>query len=139
MRHPPLLNGHPILIVEDDPLQAIDLAESLEHAGAVIVGPAHTLQDALRLARTEIYSAAVLDFGLGDQNAALLAEEFHLRRCPFIVYTGYQHVPPIHLQWPGCRLLHKPASVFRLVKTLAALLRWQERTSPVDDARARAF
>jgi hypothetical protein len=37
------LEGVPILLVEDDPFIAMDIRETLEAAGALIVGPAYNL------------------------------------------------------------------------------------------------
>lgn len=38
--------GLRILIVEDDPIIALDVAETLVDAGAIVVGPAHTVTQA---------------------------------------------------------------------------------------------
>jgi hypothetical protein len=44
------LRGSLILVVEDDPLIALDLTATLERAGVVVLGPAGRLNDAMLLA-----------------------------------------------------------------------------------------
>jgi len=62
MRKGPLA-GRSILIVEDEPLIALDIAEGFQNAGASVFS-GHNLQDGLRLAGHPDLSAAVVDFGL---------------------------------------------------------------------------
>ena len=59
------LSGHTILVVEDEPLIALDIANDLQNAGAK-VAVAHSLADARNLVERNGMSAAVVDFGLGD-------------------------------------------------------------------------
>jgi hypothetical protein len=47
----PALRGRWILIVEDDCVTAMDLAETLSAAGALILGPAATIDTAFELVR----------------------------------------------------------------------------------------
>lgn len=119
------LQGYSILVVEDDPLQALDIAESLGEAGAAIVGPVYDLHEAVRVVRTESADAAVLDFRFGMQNSTDLAQELYRQRTPFVIHTGYHEVPTIVSQWRGCRLIAKPSNIARLIKTLEALMRWK--------------
>ena len=59
----PTLHGRSILIVEDEPLIAFDLAQAFENAGAEIV-VTYTLHHALVLVEHDGLSAAVLDHPL---------------------------------------------------------------------------
>lgn len=58
-----MLNKKRVLIVEDDPIIALDLSRILKSAGMIVVGPAITLRDAEQLARDNETDAAVLDIG----------------------------------------------------------------------------
>jgi DNA-binding response OmpR family regulator len=60
----PLLNGIRILIVEDEPLIALDIEGTLEDAGAVVCGSARTVAQALALINDKAFDAAVLDYRL---------------------------------------------------------------------------
>jgi two-component system, response regulator PdtaR len=51
-----------VLIVEDEPLIALDLEAMLERRGARIVGPAATVREALSLLQSERPDVALLDF-----------------------------------------------------------------------------
>src|SRR2546423_6457380 len=89
MRKGPLA-GRSILIVEDEPLIALDITEGFRSAGASVLS-AHNLQDGLRLAGHPDLSAAVLDFGLPDAEGTALCERLRDRQIPFVLHTGYQH------------------------------------------------
>jgi CheY-like chemotaxis protein len=71
--------GRTILIVEDEPLVAWDVAETIKRTGASVL-LTHTLKDGLRLADDADISAAVLDFGLIDGKASELCQAEQARR-----------------------------------------------------------
>src|SRR6185437_8996535 len=79
------LIGQNILILEDEPLIALDIAENFEHAGATVVR-VHSSSAAIRAVEVNKFSAAILDGLLGDA-------ELHLRLTaagvPYMVYSGY--------------------------------------------------
>ena len=121
MRKGPLA-GRSILIVEDEPLIALDIAEGFQNAGASVFS-AHNLQDGLRLAGHPDLSAAVVDFGLRDCESTALCERLKQRSIPFVLHTGYQHLNE------ACHagvLVPKPATPAELVSTVARLLASEE-------------
>lgn len=108
------LDGRTILIVEDEPLVALDVAETIKAAGASVM-LTHTLKDGLKLAEHADLSAAVLDFGLADGEANELCERLNGRGVPYVLYSGYDHVSD------ACRggvLVPKPASPDTLIDAL---------------------
>jgi DNA-binding NarL/FixJ family response regulator len=78
-----------VLIVEDDALLALDIADQIAHAGFEIVGPATSVKKALRLVAEPGCDAAVLDVNLGSETGAPVAKELKARGKPFIVLSGY--------------------------------------------------
>src|SRR5205085_2508491 len=66
-RGPTSLKGSRILIVEDAVLLALELETGLSEAGAVIVGPAYELEEAMALLDRPI-DAAVLDANLNGRS-----------------------------------------------------------------------
>jgi DNA-binding response OmpR family regulator len=66
------LAGRSILVVEDEPLIALDLIKHIEDAGAKVLSSA-TVADALRLAERPGLGAAVLDWRLTDGDCAPVA------------------------------------------------------------------
>lgn len=112
------LSGHTILVVEDEPLVALDIVESFKQAGASVY-TACNLHDGLRLAGHPDLSAAIVDFGLSDGEGTALCERLNERGLPFVLHTGYTHVHE------ACRtgvVVHKPATAFQLVSTVEKLL-----------------
>jgi len=86
------LTGKKVLVVEDEPLEAIDHCEQLRAAGAAIVGPVALVSDALVcLSRFEI-DVAVLDHALFDGNSNDLQMALEERRVPYVILTGYPSV-----------------------------------------------
>jgi DNA-binding response OmpR family regulator len=112
------LAGRSILIVEDEPLVAMDVAHSLEAAGARVL-MARTLPDALSKAEDPDLSAAVLDHGLSDGDTSEVCEKLKERDIPFVLYSGYSK---IHGACSKGVLVHKPTSPAVLVMTVAGLL-----------------
>jgi DNA-binding response OmpR family regulator len=82
------LAGQPILIVEDEPLIALDLAEAIRAAGGQAT-IAFSRQQGLSLVRAEPWSAAVLDYTLSDGDCLPISDWLVENRIPFVVYTGH--------------------------------------------------
>ena len=114
----PALVGQAILVVEDEPLVALEIAQCLRAAGAAVV-VAHCLREALLLADRPDLSAAVLDFGLRDGDTGALCERLNARDIPFVLYTGYLHVDEACSK--GVRL-SKPASAEELLSAVGGLV-----------------
>jgi DNA-binding response OmpR family regulator len=112
------LVGRLVLVVEDEPLVALDVADALKSAGATVV-IARTRGDAVRQAEAEGLSAAVLDHALADGDTSEVCESLEQRNIPFVIYSGYSK-----LKGPCSegKLVHKPAHPQVLVSTLTGLL-----------------
>ncbi len=78
-----------ILVLEDEPLVAVDIAATIAGAGWDVLGPVASVQKALKLLEKESCEAAILDANLGGTSAAPVAETLRLRGIPFIVLSGY--------------------------------------------------
>lgn len=112
------LAGRSVLIVEDEPLIALDIVNAFEAAGAQVKA-ARTLADAKRLVEQDGLSAAVLDFGLRDGDADAVCDRLTERDIPFVLHSGYSHARD------SCRsgiVIPKPASPNVLVDALARAL-----------------
>jgi DNA-binding response OmpR family regulator len=113
-----ILQGRWILVVEDQPFVALDLADGLTKEGATVLTAA-TLQDGLLLAEHSQLSAAILDFGLRDGDSGVLCARLTERGIPFVVYTGYDQ---LHEACRAGVVVQKPALPGTLLKTVAKLL-----------------
>jgi DNA-binding response OmpR family regulator len=113
------LAGRSILIVEDEPLIALDIVGAFQEAGAVAL-IARSLADAIRLVEHGEVSAAVLDFGLGDGDSDAVCRRLAERGIPFVLHSGYTRHG---LACGTGTVVPKPASPVKLIETVAGLLR----------------
>ena len=107
------LRGQRVLIVEDEALVAMDLARVLTQAGALVVGPAGNIEDALDLVSQEAFDRAILDVNLGGRMVTPVAAALADKGIPFVYLTGY-HEPQV-VYGP---VVHKPASLETLMAVL---------------------
>ena len=113
------LAGRSILIVEDEPLIALDIARSFEAAGARTL-TVRLLRDAFPAVEDDALSAAVLDHVLSDGDSSPLCERLKERNIPFVLHSGYSIVDG------ACRdgvQVEKPANPQVLVTAVEGLLR----------------
>ncbi|MDR6787139.1 DNA-binding response OmpR family regulator [Sphingomonas sp. BE138] len=79
-----------ILIVEDEFMLADEMKLELDEAGAVVLGPVGTVEDALAMARSEQrIDGAILDVNLGGEAAYPVADVLIARGVPLVFTTGY--------------------------------------------------
>ena len=83
------LEGCSILVVEDEPLIAMDIELAFEGSGARL-HIASTVSDGLALAQRHRVALGVLDHGLTDGDSRELYECLRKRKVPFIIYSGYK-------------------------------------------------
>jgi PAS domain S-box-containing protein len=84
-----VLRGKRILIIEDEPLISMDLANTVAEAGCVPVGPAGDIDSAKALLDGDEFDAALLDSSLhGESTADLVAQLTQLGK-PFAFITGH--------------------------------------------------
>ena len=78
----PILQGHRVLIIEDELLIALDLQEALSQIGAEVSGIATTVEEALVAVASPSLTAAIVDLRLSGQSVrdAVQALADRLRR-----------------------------------------------------------
>lgn len=113
------LAGRSILVVEDEPLIAMDVAHSLQTAGAS-VSVARTLSDALNKVEAPGLSAAVLDHRLKDGDSSQICDRLDARNIPFVVYSGY---PKLDGPCSEGKQVSKPVRPEELVVAVVDVLR----------------
>jgi CheY-like chemotaxis protein len=99
-----------VLLVEDETLIRLMLAEMIEELGHQIVAEAGSIESALPLAETAAFDIAILDVNIGGYYIDKVAQTIVRRGLPFIFVTGYAKaaLPPAfidrpHLQKPCLR------------------------------------
>ena len=103
----PLQDRRRVLVVEDEPLIALDIVAMLEGIGFGIAGVTGDLSKALELAQGPEVDAALLDILLGTESSFAVADVLARRGIPFIFSTGTDGSSiPEHLQ--NSPLIAKP-------------------------------
>ena len=110
--------GKRILVVEDEFIVAAMIGDILKDEGAEVVGPAGTLAEGLALAQQQGLDGAVLDWNLGGEPGAPIAQALQSRGVPFVIATGYGAVQD---EFAGVLVLSKPYQPGALVAELARL------------------
>jgi CheY-like chemotaxis protein len=113
----PEFDGRHILVIEDEHIVAEALSRCLRTCGAVIVGPAATVEQALNLLETAgQIDGALLDIDLRGIRAYAVADHLIARGVPFVFATGFEtNIPD---RYRHVAVIQKP---FDVAETAAAL------------------
>lgn len=118
-----------VLVVEDEPISALSATYELEQAGHLVVGPAATLSEALRLARRYQPQLALVDIDLENMGDGIELAR-HLRGLGIAsVFMSAQHRLADRNSDLALGLLGKPfnpVDVPRSVAVIDALLQGEE-------------
>jgi DNA-binding response OmpR family regulator len=118
------LAGKRVLVVEDEPVVSMLVEDELRGAGAEVLGPASTVDRALRLVEAVAadggISAAVLDINLDGRRVEPLADRLAALGVPFLFATGYGEGCDTGGHWTA-PILHKPFAPEKLIAAVEAL------------------
>ncbi len=78
-----------ILVVDDEPIIALEIASIAQEAGWNVTAMAHNVADALKVIEQNGCDAAILDANLRGTTAAPIAQLLRDVGLPFVVVTGY--------------------------------------------------
>ena len=85
------LRDRRILVVEDEYLVAMSLAEALQDAGSIVLGPVPSVDKAIEQIESEPHiDGAVVDVNLGGLLAYPVADLLIAKRIPFVFTSGYE-------------------------------------------------
>ncbi|HEY8125351.1 MAG TPA: response regulator [Methylocystis sp.] len=113
------IQGKRVLIVEDESIIAMMLECELNDGGCEVIGPAPSVEDALRLIDTEPLDCALLDYRLADETSGRIASALAERNILFLMMTGHC-AGDLPLELRDKTLLQKPVTG----KALRAALEW---------------
>jgi DNA-binding response OmpR family regulator len=111
------LAGLTILVVEDEPLVALEIADALTARGAHVVA-ASRVADAVSSIALHRIDAAVLDINLGGEDCSVLCQHLSQRHIPFVFYTGYATALE---GWNNVPMIAKPAHGTHIVDVVERL------------------
>ncbi len=109
-----------ILVVEDDPLLAMDLEWTLKQAGFAVIGPAITTTEAFDLLRAHSPDLIILDLNLGGEMAFPVADHLANTGIPFLILSGHSRrmMPAQHRNWPFVQKPYVAATLLRKVRAM---------------------
>lgn len=117
------LQGHRVLVVEDDWFVAEDLGRELKRQGAEVLGPMASVAEATDLLVHGVRpTAALLDVRLEEGTVYPLADLLRRLKVPFVFATAYarEGLPPAYARVPLCE---KPVQPWQLVYALEGAAR----------------
>jgi Response regulator of citrate/malate metabolism len=123
-----VLDAKRVLIVEDEPFIAFDLADAIEAAGGFVVGPAMSVREALQLIASGEVDAAILDVNLPDGDIGPVVAALKTKGIVMLIHTGAGLTPELQEGHPGLRVFSKPTPPPVLARVLASSLRGGEQS-----------
>jgi CheY-like chemotaxis protein len=114
-----------VLIVEDDPIIALDFEDTIRGFGVKTVRTATSVAAALELIAARAPDFALLDVGLVREKSFAVAERLESLKIPFVFVTGYGASGAFPPDFAAVPRLPKPCSS----KALQAVLRGRSDTS----------
>ena len=117
-----MLNRSAILIAEDQPFIALDLALAVEDADGEVVGPAASITEALALLESRPVVAAILDVNLVDGDILPVVEYLMEHGVPLILQTGVGLPPDLAARFPNLVVRIKPTRAAVLVAQLEGMI-----------------
>jgi CheY-like chemotaxis protein len=115
------LRGKRFLIVEDEPMIALDIVAGLENEGVIVEGPVSSVKDALRVVEEGAFDGVLLDANLRGQPVGDVAAALTRRNIPFVFVTGYgrQALPE---SFARSKVLTKPFTQEQLIQTASQVV-----------------
>jgi CheY-like chemotaxis protein len=99
-----------VLIVEDDPIIALDFEETFLGFGVKTVRTAASVARALEMIADRAPDFALLDVGLVHENSFAVAERLDALKIPFVFVTGYRALGTFPAAFAHKPTLSKPYS-----------------------------
>ena len=110
-------SGRAVLLLEDEPLVALLIKESVEEMGYEVLGPFDKIADALSFAVKEEFLTAILDINLHGELVFPVADLLSKRDIPYLFVTGYGP-ERIDKRYMPFAILQKPIDRLHLQTTL---------------------
>lgn len=125
-----MLNQISILVAEDQPFIALDLALAVEDARGTVVGPAASSEEALALLANATIDGAIIDVNLLDRDCSDLVEALVGLDVPFIVHTALELPETLSSRFSGLNVQLKPYPAPALIARLGLLIASHRRAGP---------
>jgi PAS domain S-box-containing protein len=118
----PVLAGMRLIVIEDEPLVALDIVAGLKDAGAEVFGPVGNAADALRMIGHTALDGALLDGNLHGKPVGDIAAALVRVNVPFLFVSGYGR-DALPQGFGKVAILSKPFSREQMLEAVAQLAR----------------
>lgn len=116
------LRGRRLLVVEDDYFWADELSQGLKRVGAVVLGPAASVNAAGAFLQSQPDTdGVILDINLRGERSYPIADLLLARGVPFIIMTGYD-MEALPAGYAAVPRLEKPVALDAVVQAVERLL-----------------
>lgn len=107
-----------ILLIEDDPLLAMDVEMVLKAAGYRVIGPVATSADAIAVLHDESPDMTILDLNLGTEMVFPVFDCLARIGIPFIILSGHSQrmVPARHADRPFLQKPYEAKALLRVIQ-----------------------
>jgi PAS domain S-box-containing protein len=130
----PVSSERPVLLVEDEPLISMMIADMLSDNGHQVDGPYSRFNEALAAATNNELQAGILDVNVSGESVYPIAETLTRRHIPFVFVTGYS-ADSIDPRFNHVPVLQKPVELQTIWAALARSTNpTVDRDSPLDSA-----
>jgi CheY-like chemotaxis protein len=122
-KSPEPLLGVRVLIVEDETLQALALADMVGKLGGSVAAIANRFEDAMEASQGEAFDCAILDVNLGGTLSFPIADSLQQRGIPVLFCTAYADAANVFAGKGLVACLDKPIEKIALRDALLGLLK----------------
>ena len=111
-------SGREVLVVENELVIGLDLADGLTRLGYRIAGPFGFSAEALGWLESHTPDLAIVDLGLADGTGLDVARNLRRRGVPFVVFSGASLKDQVDGELLGMPWIEKPATLSHVVRAL---------------------
>lgn len=122
------LKGLTVVVVEDEPIFATEIACAIVAAGGSVIGPAYSLAEAFEMTAGAELDGALLDLNLRNDKVFSLADALADRGVP-IVFVTAEIWPVIPERHAGCRVVGKPITDTKVVAAIGSAIAERSRAT----------
>ena len=107
-----------VLVVEDEFIIALDVAETVRDLGYALEGPYADKEHAFHAIEHDLPDCAILDVFTGDGEVYPLADALTEAGVPIIFHSGHVSPSEVRARYPGAWACAKPCSPDKLIDVL---------------------
>lgn len=111
-----------VLLVEDEFIIGLDLAETVRALGCRVDGPHVSRATAIAAIEQELPDFAILDVMVEDGEVYPLADRLQQAGVPMVFHSGHATEDEVHARYPKARAAQKPCPPAELISMITGAL-----------------